>query len=120
MSASGAELRKSKRIDYCAKIQCTKSVFNGETEEYEEPLEFMLINVSTGGLGIISEKFFEKDTILFINLTLEEEVYKKVAAKVMWSLKNGDGFRYGMEIANISGRLFSHLSRLDNSITTTV
>lgn len=120
MNTSGAELRKSKRIDYCSKIQCTKSIYKGETEEYEEPLELMLINVSTGGLGIISERSFEKGTILILNLTLEEANYKKVAAKVMWTIKNGDKFRYGMEITNITGRLFSHLSRLDNSITTTV
>ncbi len=115
-----AELRKSKRIDYYSRLQCTKSIHKGETEEYEEPIELMLINISIGGLGIISERQFEKDTVLILNLTLEEENYKKVTAKVMWTVKKGDMFRHGIEISNISGRLFSHLSRLDNSITTTV
>jgi hypothetical protein len=119
-AAKLAEARKSKRIDYNAKIQCTKSIHSGETEEYEEPLELMLINVSIGGLGIISERLFEKDTTMILNLTLEGESYKKVAAKVMWTMEKGGKFRHGMEITNISGRLFSHLNRLDNSITTTV
>ncbi|MHB1394395.1 MAG: PilZ domain-containing protein [Clostridia bacterium] len=114
------ELRKSKKIDYYSKIQCTKSIYNGETEEYEEPLELMLINVSIGGLGIVSEKSFEKATILILNLKLEDENYKRVAAKVMWTIKKGNMFRLGLEITNISGRLYSHLSKLDNSITTTV
>jgi hypothetical protein len=114
------ELRKSKRIDCYSRIQCTKSMYNGETEEYEEPLELMLINVSISGLGIISERPFEKETILILNLMLEGVNYKKVTAKVMWTLKKGDKFRQGMEITNISGRLYTHLSRLDNSITTTV
>jgi hypothetical protein len=35
-------------------------------------------------------------------------------------MEKGGKFRHGMEITNISGRLFSHLNRLDNSITTTV
>lgn len=119
-AAKLAELRKSKRIDYYAKIQCTKSIYNGNTEEYEEPLELTLINVSIGGLGIVSERSFEKAAVLVLNLRLEEENYEKVTAKVMWTIKKGDLFRYGLEISNISGRLYSHLSRLDNSITTTV
>ncbi len=119
-AAKLAELRKSKRIDYYSKIQCTKSIYNGETEEYEEPLELMLINISIGGLGIVSEKSFEKATVLILNLKLEGENYQRVAAKVMWTIKKGNMFRHGLEISNISGRLYSHLSRLDNSITTMV
>jgi hypothetical protein len=53
-------------------------------------------------------------------MKLEEEYYEKVTAKVMWNMKKGDAYRHGLEITNISGRLYRHLSRIDNSITTTV
>lgn len=112
--------RRSKRLDYYSKIQCIKSIYNGEAEEYKVPLQLMLINVSIGGLGIVSERQFEKGTILFLDIKLEDEEFKMVASKVMWTIKKGDMFRHGLEISNMSGRLYSRLSRLDNSITTTV
>jgi hypothetical protein len=114
------EMRKSKRIDYISKIYCIKSIYNGETVEYDESLELELLNISAGGLGIASNKQFEKGTILVLRIKLEEVSYDKVNAKVMWNIKKGVIFRYGLEIINISGKLFSHLSRLDNSVTTTV
>ncbi|NLK35581.1 MAG: PilZ domain-containing protein [Gracilibacteraceae bacterium] len=115
-----ANVRKSKRIDYYSKIYCTKSIQEGRTEEYDVPIELMLINISIGGLGIISERIFEKDTVLVLDLKLEEVKYEKVYAKVMWVMKMGDMYRHGLEIFNVSGRLYKHLGALDNSIRTTV
>ena len=119
-AVKAAESRKSRRQDYYSNIQCTKKAYNGEVEEYEEPLQLVLINVSIGGLGIISEKQFEKGTMLYLNIRLEDEAFERVTAKVMWTIKRGDMYRCGLEISNMSGRLYRHLSRLDNSITTTV
>jgi c-di-GMP-binding flagellar brake protein YcgR len=115
-----ADMRKSKRINYSSKIYCSKSIYNSETEEYEEPLELMLLNVSAGGLGIASDKLFENDSVLVLRMELKEVSYDKVTAKVLWNIKKGDIYRYGLEIINISGKLFRHLNQLDNSITTTV
>jgi len=112
--------RKSRRVDYYSKIQCTKSILGGETKEYEEPLELMLISVSVGGLSVISEEPFEKDTILMFNLKLEDTLYEKVSANVIWTIKKGDMFRSGLGIMNISGKLYRHLSRLDNGIAARV
>lgn len=126
MNVGGAEVskpdnsRKNRRIDYYSKIQCTKSIQGGESEEYEEPLELILISVSVGGLSIISEKRFEKDTILIFNLKLENAFYEKVTANVIWTIKKGDMFRNGLGIMNMSGRLYKHLSQLDNGITARV
>lgn len=117
---NSVEMRKSKRIDWLSKIYCMKYTCNEGTEEYTEPLELTLINVSTGGLGILSDRLFEKGSILHLRMKLEEVSYDKVTAKVMWNMKKGDVYRHGLEIANISGKLYRHLSRLDNSITTRV
>lgn len=119
-AAQHTEMRKHKRIDYYSMLQCTKSIYNGEVEDYAEPLQLVLLNISIGGLGIICERHFQKDTVLYLNMQLEDQSYEKIAAKVMWSIKKGDMYRHGLEISNMSGRLYSHLSRLDNSITTTV
>lgn len=117
---NSVEMRRGKRIDYYSKIQCVKSIYNGVTEEYAEPLLLKLLNVSAGGLGIVSDKLLEKGSVLVLRIQLEEVSYDKVTAKVMWNIKKGNVYRYGLEITNISGRLYSHLSRLDNSITTMV
>lgn len=114
------EMRKSRRINYLSKIYCKKCICGGETEEYKEPLELTLLNVSVGGLGIMSDRMFEVGSILTLSMKLEEISYEKVTAKVMWNIKKGEMYRHGLQIVNISGRLFRHLSRLDNSITTTV
>jgi hypothetical protein len=113
------ELRKGNRIDFYSKIQCTKSIQNTKTEEYPEPLELILINVSTFGLGTISDKSFEKGAVLMLELRLEEETYGKVAAKVMWTVKKGNMFRHGLELTNISDKLSGHLRRLDDHFDTT-
>ena len=108
--------RKSRRIDYYSKIQCIKNTYKGRTEEFEMPLELTLINISVGGLGIISENPFEKDTVLVLSFKLEEEKYEKVSAKVMWMMKMGDMYWYGLEIMNVFGKFFKYLSMFDNSI----
>ncbi|MGE5678683.1 MAG: PilZ domain-containing protein [Pseudomonadota bacterium] len=112
--------RKSKRINYVSSIYCKKSMYNGEAEEYEEPVELQLNDVSEGGLGVISDRLFEKGSVLVLSINLEDVNYDKVTAKVMWTIKTEGSYRHGLEIMNLSGKLYRHLSRLDNSITTTV
>jgi len=114
------EMRKSKRINCFSEIYCIKSSYNGETEKYDEPYLLMLLNISSGGLCIASDKLFEKGSVLVLRMMLEDASYDKVNAKVIWDIKKGDTYRHGLEIINMSGRLYSHLNRLDNSITTTV
>lgn len=112
--------RKSKRINYFSKIYCSKSMYNGEAEEFQEPVELMLHDVSEGGLGVVCDRLFERGSVLVLSITLEDVHYEKVTAKVMWTIKKNNTYRHGLEIMNLSGKLFRHLSRLDNSITTTV
>lgn len=114
------EKRKSKRINCFSEIYCIKSSYNGETEEYDEPLLLRLLNISSGGICIASDKLFEKSSVLVLKMMLEDVSYDKVNAKVIWNIKKGDTYRHGLEIINISGRLYSHLNKLDNSITTIV
>ncbi len=112
------EMRKSKRIEYYSKIQCIKYFFNGSEFEVDIPIEVMLINISVTGLGIISDRKFEDNTILVLNMALEDVLYENISAKVIWSAKTGSTYRHGLQICRLSGRLFSHLSKLDNSVIT--
>ncbi|HWR61598.1 MAG TPA: PilZ domain-containing protein [Clostridia bacterium] len=112
--------RKGKRISYYSKIYCSKSMNNGQAEEFEEPVEMTLRDVSEGGLGVVCSRLFEKGSVLVLSITLEEVNYQKVTAKVMWTIKKDDAYRHGLEVMNLSGKLYRHLSKLDNSITTTV
>lgn len=111
---------KSRRMEYYSKIYCTKCIEGGQAREFDKPIELILLNVSTGGLGILSETLFENGAVLALDMKLEEENYEKVSARVMWGIKKGNMYRYGLEIINISGKLFNHLRRLDNSIITRV
>lgn len=113
-------MRKGRRTEYYSKIYCTKYIEGGQAKEFDKPLEMILLNVSTGGLGILSETLYDNGIVLVLNIKLEEKYYEKVHARVMWSIKKGDMYRHGLEIINISGKLFSHLRKLDNSITTIV
>lgn len=93
---------------------------NGKAEEFKEPVEMTLRDVSAGGLGVICDRLFEKGSVLVMEITLEEVNYQKVTAKVMWTIKEDNAYRHGLELMNLSGKLYRHLSKLDNSITTTV
>lgn len=113
-------LRKNQRIEYYSKIYCTKFIENGQAKEFDKPMELILLNISAGGLGILSEAEFETGTVLVLNVELEGINYERISARVMWGIKKGNMYRHGLEIINISGRLFSHLRKLDNSVTATV
>jgi hypothetical protein len=113
-----SEMRRSRRIEYYSKIYCLKYFYGGNEVEPNKPIDIMLINISRTGLGIICEHKFEDNTILVLDLSLEDIIYKSVSAKVIWGIPKGNLHRYGLEICRLSGKLFTHLSKLDNSIVT--
>lgn len=114
------ELRRHKRIDLHSKVYCTKYISEGKEIELEAPIELMLLNISASGFGVISPTPFEKDSLLVLNITLEEEKYERVSARVIWETAKGNQYRQGLTISNMSGKLFTHISKLDNSIKTEI
>ena len=116
----GYSRRQSPRIEYYSKICCKKALVKDEEFEFEEPLELIVINVSERGFGVLSAKHFDVGTILSLNIVLEEVEYEKISARVIWEIKKGDMYRLGLLIINISGRLFSHMSKFNNSISVDV
>lgn len=115
-----SDKRESKRIDLISKIYCKKYFEGGQAKEFENAMEFTLLNVSIGGLGITTEVPFENGSVLILDIQLGDERFKNLSARVIWSIKKGNIYRYGLEIINLSGKLFSYLRKLDNSITAQV
>jgi hypothetical protein len=83
-------------------------------------VELPLLNISSGGLGVISEDKYENGAMMVLNIKLEEAYYERILAKVMWQVPTEGAYRYGLAISNISGKMYTHLSKLDNSINAQV
>ncbi len=111
------ESRKSTRVGCTSKISCTKYTYSGGAEECDSLIELTLINASAGGIGVLTDKTFEIESILTLKIELDGISYEKVTGKVAWGMKKSDKNFYGLEITNMSGRLYRHLSKIDNSIT---
>ncbi|MFZ5351336.1 MAG: PilZ domain-containing protein [Bacillota bacterium] len=110
------EKRRSRRIPQSSKLYCHKYLFCGDEIELKQPLVMELMNISVDGLGIKAEQKFEDSTILILDIVLEDILYEKITAKILWGIPYNGVYRYGLEISALSGRLYKHLCSLDNSI----
>ncbi len=119
-SREAFDMRRHKRMGQQSKAYCKKYISEGREVEPESPLEMELLDISAGGLGVMSPVSLDKGSMLVLNIILEGERYDRVSARVIWEIPTEGFYRQGLIIMNISGRLFTHITKLDNSITTEI
>ncbi len=105
-----ADRRFYARALYMQKIECRKR-FAGMVSEpsiLTDPIEFMIIDLSMGGIGIICEYELIIGTNLLFNLSLDNIQYD-IRCEVVYCFQNSDKYRAGLRIVGRDMKFIRHL-----------
>jgi hypothetical protein len=108
------------RLSYCTEIICSRCISEGNLIVYESPLEIQVVNISREGLCISTTAEFKEGANLEFDITLEEIVYKSISARIIWTIRTQNGFKYGLLINNITGKLSRHIYKMENRFLTSI
>lgn len=105
-----ADRRLYTRVAYIQKVKCNAILESVEAQPVllAKPIDFMVIDISMGGIGIICESEIALGTILAFNLTLENITYE-IKCGVIYCYENDDKFRAGLKIAVMDKNFIRHL-----------
>lgn len=120
MNGEIIERRSGSRVQFTSYAVCTKKFSLAGTETFEPPIEVLLVNVSEEGLSIRTNAVFKEREIITLDILLEGETYNGVSGKILWHIKESDGFHYGINVDNMSGRLFTHAHKIDTRVSNRV
>lgn len=117
MEKNGSERRSGSRFELISQVFCVKKHSMNGIVVFEPRIEVYLVNLSGDGLSIRTSEVFVEGEVITFDIILEEQTYNGVNGKILWHIKEPKGFRYGLSITNMSGRLFSHAFKVDAGIS---
>jgi len=105
------ENRTHYRKPYRVQLTCYR-YYNeaGELLHFDHPKLFEVIDVSLGGLGIITKGEFPIDVTLEFTFYLEDIPYQ-VLSRIKWHTNHQFFNKYGLEIIGHNNMLFRHLQQ---------
>ncbi|HEX9061954.1 MAG TPA: PilZ domain-containing protein [Clostridia bacterium] len=105
-----ADRRLFVRAIYMQKIECKTILESLDSEPtiLKRPIEFMIIDISMGGIGVLCEYEMNIGTILVFRLILDNIPYE-VNGEVAYCFPNDDKFRAGLKIVNKDKQFIKHL-----------
>ncbi|MBP2028295.1 c-di-GMP-binding flagellar brake protein YcgR [Acetoanaerobium pronyense] len=107
------ESRKFERINQGIQTQCNTYYVEDKLIEANPPIDLLMMNISEGGIGLVSHEKLPVDSVLILNVDFGLETYK-IMAKVVWSKKNENEFKSGLEFVSIPYALKEALSLYKN------
>lgn len=103
------EGRIHQRISYREKINIFQYYNNnGSLIKLTKAMEMVIIDISIGGIGGISNEMLEYGSVIEFTLYLEKIPYP-VLAKIVWVDNNVRYYKYGLEIIGHNNMMFRHL-----------
>jgi len=105
-----AERRLFVRVRHMQKLTCSLEYEDIDKEPVElgEPLEFMTVDLSAAGIGILSEQEIDKGKLLGIRMMLDDIPYD-IVCEVVYCIRIDDKFRAGLKIARRNKQFMRHL-----------
>jgi len=105
-----ADRRLFVRIRYMQRVECTTVSDSPEAEPYSlaNPITFMIIDLSMGGIGIISDERIDVGKVLVIRLILDSIPYD-VKCQVVYCFQNKDKYRAGLKVIQKEKQFIRHL-----------
>jgi len=105
-----ADRRLYARVLYMQRIRCTTlfESIDSEPTVLMSPMEFMVIDLSMGGIGIICEQEIPVGTILSFKLPLDNITYE-IKCEVVYCFYNSDKYRTGLKIVDRDKNFIRHL-----------
>lgn len=93
-------LRNYSRVKHEDKAVCWRYYNEKELIELDRPLEFYIVDISAGGVGVRSSSDISKGNILIFELPFGLSTYK-VMGKVVWTDRRENHYRSGLEFVSI-------------------
>ena len=105
-----ADRRLFVRIRHIQKVSCSIEYRHDSAEpvELDEPLEFMIIDLSVGGIGIICEQELDIGRVLGVHLLLDDIPYD-IICEVVYCIRLEDKYRAGLKIVRRDKKFMRHL-----------
>lgn len=105
-----ADRRLFTRVKYVQQIRCNAILDDMGLEPIllDIPLRFLVIDISMGGIGIVSDDALKPGTVLSFEIRLDEVVYR-VRYEVAFCFPNDGKFRAGLRIRERDRRFLRHL-----------
>ena len=110
------EKRKTKRIEYCSDILCSKMIFEGEVNIFDPPIEMNIKNIAPEGLCISSLESFAEGAVLTFDIILEDILYQGIKAAIIWRTNTNGTYCYGLHVQNITGRFGIHILEIGRKV----
>lgn len=110
------DLRKEDlKIEYFERIYLYNYYHKGKPIKLSSSCELIMLNISLEGLNVITEKEFDEEDILLINITFDGIPFDKVLSKVKSSKKIGEMYKICLEFIGIPNFLFQKLKDVKKS-----
>ncbi len=105
-----ADRRLYVRVRHMQRVECHMVFDSPEVEPVtlEQPIIFIISDLSMGGIGIISEHYIDTGKILAIPLTLDNIPYQ-VKCEVVYCFRNEEKYRAGLKIVQRDKHFIRHL-----------
>ena len=105
-----ANRRLFARAIYMQRVECKTILdsLDSEPDILKKPIEFMVLDISMGGIGILCEYEICIGTILVFKLILDNIPYE-VSGEVVYCFENSDKFRAGLKIVSKDKQFIKHL-----------
>lgn len=100
------------RIEYFERIYLYSYYHKGQLKKLDSSCELITLNISLQGLEIITDKEFDKEDILLLNIRFDGFPFDKVLGKVKCINKIGEMHKICLEFIGIPNFLFEKLKSM--------
>lgn len=106
------ERREYERVEYHVEIECSHVIKpDGSEINRDVPDQMIMLNLSLGGIAVVSNAVFEPGSILTFTLYLQR-VPHTIMARVQWKSEKGEMNQYGLEFIGTPNQLFRQLKKV--------
>jgi len=104
--------REFERVEYHVEMTCNHVIKpDGSDVTLKTPARMVMLDLSIGGIGIVSDIDFELSSILTFTLYLEK-VPHTIMARVQWKAIKGEMCQCGLEFIGTPNQLFRQLQKI--------
>lgn len=104
--------RDELRIEYFERIYLYNYYHNGELVKLSSSYELVMLSISLEGLQVITDKKFDKEDILLLNIRFDGIPFDKILSKIKNIKKIGEMYKICLDFIGIPNFLFEKLKSI--------
>ncbi|WP_073151470.1 hypothetical protein [Paramaledivibacter caminithermalis] len=102
-------IKEQLKIQYFERIIIYSYYHKGQLINLSSPCELIMLNISFEGLEVITDKEFDKEDILLMNLRFDGIPFDKILGKIRNIKKIGEMYKICLDFIGIPNFLFERL-----------